>query len=201
MTTDNSASTTTPAKSGLPSWAKKAIGIAVLLVVLVIAYFILAAYLPRAWAQNVGGMAGGSFAGGILWGLLFGTVCTLLPLLLFRWAWHLFRRRRFKPMQIVLLIVGVLVVLPNLLTLSVVLGGNSAAHAGERVMDVDAPGFRGASLAGAIIGVVLFLGIAGVSFTYRKRGEDLAEMRRDAKSKDLQSGSDGPPAGPSPAAP
>ncbi|RZL83771.1 MAG: hypothetical protein EOP32_06340 [Rhodococcus sp. (in: high G+C Gram-positive bacteria)] len=201
MTTENSASPTTPAKSGLPAWAKKAIGIAVLLVVLVLAYFILAAYLPRAWAQNVGGLADGSFAGGILWGLLFGTVCTLLPLLLFRWAWRLFRRRRFKPMQIVLLIVGVLVVLPNLLTLSVVLGGNSAAHAGERIMDVDAPGFRGGSLAGAIIGVVLFLGVAGVSFTYRKRGEDLADMRRDAKSKDVQAGGDGPPAGPSPATP
>ncbi len=103
-------------------------------------------------------------------------------------------------MQIVLLILGVLVVLPNLLTLSVVLGGNSAAHAGERIMDVDAPGFRGASLAGAIIGVVLFLGVAGVSFTYRKRGEDLAEMRRDTKAKDGQVG-DGPPAGPSPATP
>ncbi|MFC9764641.1 hypothetical protein [Rhodococcus jostii] len=200
MTTDNSASTSTPAKSGLPAWAKKAIGIAVLLVVLVIAYFILAAYLPRAWAQNVGGLAGGSFGGGILWGLLFGTLCTLLPLLLFRGAWRLFRRRRFKPVQIVLLILGVLVVLPNLLTLSVVLGGNSAAHAGERIMDVDAPGFRGASLAGAIIGVVLFLGVAGVSFTYRKRGEDLAEMRRDTKAKDGQVG-DGPPAGPSPATP
>lgn len=197
MTTDDSASTTTPAKSGLPSWAKKAIGIAVLLVVLVLAYFILAAYLPRAWAQNVGGLAGGSFGGGILWGLLFGTLCTLLPLLLFRWAWRLFRRRRFKPVQIVLLILGILVVLPNLLTLSVVLGGNSAAHAGERIMDVDAPGFRGASLAGAIIGVVLFLGVAGVSFTYRKRGEDLDEMRRDAKAKDGQAAGDGP----SPAAP
>ncbi|MFF2028266.1 hypothetical protein ACFVW2_41680, partial [Streptomyces sp. NPDC058171] len=82
------------------------------------------------------------------------------------------------------------------LTLSVVLGGNSAAHAGERIMDVDAPGFRGASLAGAIIGVVLFLGVAGVSFTYRKRGEDLAEMRGDTKAKDGQVGD-----GPSPAAP
>ncbi|MDF3306539.1 hypothetical protein [Rhodococcus sp. T2V] len=196
MTTDNSASTTTPAKSGLPSWAKKAIGIAVLLVVLVIAYFILAAYLPRAWAQNVGGMADGSFGGGILWGLLFGTLCTLLPLLLFRGAWRLFRKRRFKPVQIVLLVLGVVVVLPNLLTLSVVLGGNSAAHAGERIMDVDAPGFRGASLAGAIIGVVLFLGVAGVSFTYRKRGEDLAEMRGDTRATDGQVGD-----GPSPAAP
>ena len=32
----------------------------------------------------MGDLAGGTFAGGILWGLLFGTVCTLVPLLLLR---------------------------------------------------------------------------------------------------------------------
>lgn len=46
--------------------------------------------------------------------------------------------------------------LPNLMTLTIVLGGSSAAHAGERVLDVDAPGFRGASLTAAIVAGVLF---------------------------------------------
>ncbi|WP_072687099.1 hypothetical protein [Rhodococcus marinonascens] len=183
MTAGNSSSTSTPAKSGLPAWSKKVIGVVVLLVVVVIAYLILSAYFPRAWAQNVGGLANGSFGGGILWGLLFGFVCTLVPLLLFYGAWRLLRRRRFRPMQIGLLIVGILVLLPNILTLSVVLGVNSAAHAGERIMDVDAPGFRGASLAGGIIGAVVFLGGIGVGCTYRKRGEDLAQIRKDANDK------------------
>ncbi|MEV0947739.1 hypothetical protein [Rhodococcus sp. NPDC049939] len=183
MTAGNSSSAPATEKSRLPAWGRKAIGIAVLLVVLVVAYFILAAYLPRAWAQRVGDLANGSFGSGILWGLLFGFVCTLFPLLLFYGVYKLLRRRRFKPMQVVLLILGILVLLPNVLTLSVVLGGNSAAHAGERIMDVDAPGFRGASLAGAIIGLVLFLGGIGVSYTYRKRGEDLAEIRKEVNDK------------------
>lgn len=195
MTADISGSTT-PAKPGLPAWAKKAIAVAAVLVVLVIAYFILAAYLPRAWAQNVGGLADGSFGAGILWGLLFGFLCTLVPLLLFRGAWRLFRRRRFKPMQVIMLVVAVIVALPTLLTLSVVLGGNSAAHAGERIMDVDAPGFRGASLAGAIIGVVVFLGVIGLTYTYRKRGEDLAELRADADSKGSATGPGEAPSAP-----
>ncbi|AOW93401.1 hypothetical protein BFN03_14145 [Rhodococcus sp. WMMA185] len=183
MTAGDSESTPAVAKSRLPSWAKRAIVAAILLAVLVVAYLVLAAYLPRAWAQNVGGLADGSFAGGILWGLLFGFVCTLFPLLLFYWAFRLLRRHRFKPMQIVLVIVGFLVLIPNILTLSVVLGSNSAAHAGERIMDVDAPGFRGASLAGAIIAVVLFLGGLALAYTYRKRGEDLAQIRKDASDK------------------
>ena len=45
------------------------------------------------------------------------------------------------------------------MTLSVVFGGNSAAHAGERIMDVEAPGFRGASLVGAIIVIPVFIGV------------------------------------------
>ena len=32
-----------------------------------------------------------------------------------------------------------------------------AAHAAQRILDVNAPGFRGATLIGAIIAVVLFL--------------------------------------------
>ncbi|MFZ2176810.1 MAG: hypothetical protein WAW17_22790 [Rhodococcus sp. (in: high G+C Gram-positive bacteria)] len=182
MTTDNTTAAPTPARSGLPVWAKKAIAIAVAVALLVIAYFVLAAYLPRKWAQSVGGLADQSFSAGILWGLLFGALCTLVPLLLFRWAWRLFRRRRFKPLQIGLLIAGIVVMVPNLLTLGVVLGTNSAAHAGERIMDVEAPGFRGASLAGAIIAVLVFVAVVGLSYTYRKRGEDLARMRGPAES-------------------
>ena len=41
---------------------------------------------------------------------------------------------------------------PNLLTLGIAIGSGHAAHAGERTLDVDAPGFRGASLAGVIGG-------------------------------------------------
>jgi hypothetical protein len=41
------------------------------------------------------------------------------------------------------------------MTLSIVLGRGNAAHAGERILDVEAPAFRGGSLAGAIVAVLL----------------------------------------------
>ncbi|HEY5854830.1 MAG TPA: hypothetical protein VIW24_12455, partial [Aldersonia sp.] len=74
---------------------------------------------------------------------------------------------------------ALLVALPNLMTLSVVLGTNSAAHAGERVMDVEAPGFRAGSLWGAIIGVLVFALICYWVFRYRRRGKQLAKARTD----------------------
>ena len=46
------------------------------------------------------------------------------------------------------------------MTLSIVVGTGNAAHAGDRVLDVEAPAFRGGSLAGAILAGLLLAGIA-----------------------------------------
>ena len=74
-------------------------------------------------------------------------------------------------------LLALLFALPNLMTLSIVLGGNSAAHAGQRIMDVEAPGFRGASLVGAIIAVLVFVGVVVLTMQYRRRGRQLAKAR------------------------
>ena len=182
MTTpETSPATTAP---GMPPWAKKAITIAVAAVVLVITYFILAALLPRWWSQRIASLADGSFSGGIAWGVMFGLVCTLVPLLFFRAIWQVRKRKHARVMQISALVLGVIFALPNLLTLSIVLGNSSAAHAGERVLDVDGPGFRGASVLGAVIGVALFLGIIFLGYMYNKRGKELEKMRGDSKKGD-----------------
>lgn len=178
MTTPEKTSATTA--PGMPPWAKKAIGIAVMVVVLVVTYFILAAYLPRWWSQRIASLADGSFSGGIAWGVMFGLVCTLIPLLFFRAIWQVRKRKHAREMQIGALVVGVIFALPNLLTLSIVLGNSSAAHAGERVLDVDGPGFRGASVLGAVIGVALFVGIIFLGYMYNKRGKELSKLRGDA---------------------
>ncbi len=49
--------------------------------------------------------------------------------------------------------------IPNLMTLGIVAGNGSAAHAGERILDVEGPGFRAATLIGAILAVVAAIGI------------------------------------------
>ena len=54
------------------------------------------------------------------------------------------------------------------MTLGIVLGTGNAAHAGERILDVEAPAFRGATLAGALIA----LGMIGfVAFLMMSRRE------------------------------
>ena len=176
MTTD-STDGLTASKSGMPSWLKRVIMFASLGAVLVIVYFILAAFLPRWWAERIGELSDRGFARGITWGLLFGGLCTLVPLLQVLVA-VLFRHKRGGRVIVgIAAILALLFALPNLMTLSIVLGGNSAAHAGQRIMDVEAPGFRGASLVGAIIAALVFVGVVALTMQYRRRGRELAKAR------------------------
>lgn len=146
------------------------LGVAIAVVAL---YFLLASFLPRWWAQRMGNLVDGSFALGVWWGLFFGALFTALPIMV---VWLAFRREMAWKLRLVIIGVAILLAAPNLLTLSVVLGTNNAAHAGERILDVDAPAFRGATLAGVIIGAVLAVGLMLLFAGYRRRGRKIRQL-------------------------
>lgn len=154
--------TSAATKTGRPGWVNKAILIAVGVVLLVIAYLILAAFLPRWWSIRVANLSEQAFSKGIFWGLAFGIVCTLLPLLFFTAAWRVRKKRGGKVTAIVSVVLAVAAAIPNLLTLTIVLGSSNAAHAGERTLDTEAPGFRGATALGAVIAVIAFAALVFV---------------------------------------
>ena len=133
-------------------WGRRttiAIGLVALIVV---AGLVASVTVPRWWAHQIGDQVDGSITQGVLVGLFYGFVFTLLPLLVIvavlRW------RRTWKAI-VIAVIVALLLALPNLMTLGIVLGRGNAAHAGDRTLDVNAPAFRGASLAGAVLAAVL----------------------------------------------
>ena len=123
-------------------------------ILLVLGYFILAAFLPRWWGRQVGIWCGDSFTKGLLYGLAFGLVCTFVPLII---ASTVFFRRLNHQIRVAILALAVLVAAPNLLTLSIATGTGGGAHAGDRYMSINAPFFRGATLIGAIVAALLFL--------------------------------------------
>ncbi|WP_072816189.1 hypothetical protein [Rhodococcus zopfii] len=165
------------ARTGPPPWVKKTVWVLLGLLALVVLYFVLAAFVPRWWAQRIAGLADGGMARGTLWGLVFGFLCTFVPLALLSWVWRVRDWRYHRGLQIALAIVALVVAVPNLMTLSIVLGGGNAAHAGQRILDVDGPGFRGASLVGAVLGALVFVTVVVVSTRHRKRGDDLRRAR------------------------
>ncbi len=87
------------------------------------------------------------------------------------------RWRRTVRAIVVAIVVAAVLAIPNLMTLGIVLGRGNAAHAGERTLDVEAPAFRGASLAGALIALAMgaFVGYLVAS---RERARDVADERR-----------------------
>jgi len=176
----------TVSRKGLPPWARKVITVVVAAIVLVIAYYASAAFVPRWWAQRIAGLADGGFTRGVLWGLLFGILCTAIPISLLAWIWQVRNWRYHRGLQIALGVLALVVALPNLMTLTVVVGTGNGAHAGERILDVDAPGFRGATLIGAILGALAAMVFVAALTRYRKRGRDLKQARTDLEQRRLE---------------
>jgi hypothetical protein len=132
------------------------------------------AFLPRWWSHRIADQANGSFSSGIGLGLFYGFTFTLLALVV---LWFGLRRVSSWKGRLILLAVALLVASPNLLTLGVVLGRGGAAHAGERTLDVEAPGFRASSLIGAVVAVVVLLA-AGLLLRSRRRSKEEARSLR-----------------------
>lgn len=143
-------------------------------ILLVIGYFILAAFLPRWWGRQVGDWCRGSFTKGLIYGLGFGLICTFVPIAI---AATTLNRRLNHQMRGVILVIAVAIAAPNLLTLSIAVGSGGGAHAGDRLMTDRAPFFRGATLIGAILAIVLFL----LAVWQYRAGRRVRTLKRNAK--------------------
>ncbi|MFI5429036.1 hypothetical protein [Aeromicrobium sp. UC242_57] len=155
-------------------WVRRIVLAIVIVGVAYIAYLMSAAFFPRWWAQRVADQVNGGVTRGTMWGLFYGFVFTAIPLLLlfqvrrkfFSWTW-----------RGVVALVAIVLAAPNWLTLSVVAGNSNAAHAGERIFDVDAPGFRAATLIGVITGAVVVVIFTGLSMRLRRRKAEVERLR------------------------
>ena len=145
----------------------------------IVAVVVASAFLPRWWAQRVADQTDSSIAQGIGVGLFYGFVFTLLPLALLWWG--LRHVSRWKT-RLWVVAGAIALALPNLLTLGIVIGRGNAAHAGERTLDVEAPGFRGAALVGAVVAVS-----ALVALIWLLRSRRRARTRADQLEAELTS--------------
>ncbi|MFT4086030.1 MAG: hypothetical protein QM658_02570 [Gordonia sp. (in: high G+C Gram-positive bacteria)] len=149
-------------KSGLwssVSTKTKLIAGAVLLVLVVITYWILQRFLPQWWGVGMAHRINGSFSSGTSFGLLFGIIGVALPLILLMFAVFVYRKGPRHIYSIVLALIALALTVPNLLTLAVVASDGSGARAGEAALDYNGAGFRGATLIGAIIGLLIGLAV------------------------------------------
>ena len=155
------------------NWGRRLLAGGGIAAVIVVAFLLASAAVPRWWAQRTGDRVDGSITQGVFIGLFYGFVFTFLALVVFIFVVRRGRpsRRRDRARG------GARPCSPNLMTLGIVLGVGSGAHAGDRILDVDAPAFRGATLAGA-----LFAGLLASYIWYplssRDRARDARRRRR-----------------------
>lgn len=157
-----------------PNWVKRIVLAIVIVGVAYIAYLMSAAFFPRWWAQRVADQVNGGVTRGTMWGLFYGFVFTALPLLLlfqvrrgfFNWTW-----------RGIVALIAIVLAAPNWLTLSVVAGNSNAAHAGERIFDVDAPGFRAATLVGVVAGAVVAIAATALSMRLKRRKAEVERLK------------------------
>ncbi|WP_332663053.1 hypothetical protein [Aeromicrobium sp.] len=156
------------------AWVKRIVLALILLAVAYIGFRVSAAFFPRWWAHRVGDQVDDSLTRGTLWGLFVGFVFTFVPLLVllqirrrfFSWTW-----------RGIVALVALLLAAPNWLTLAVVAGDSKAAHAGERIFDVEAPGFRAGTLIGVISGALLALIITATTMQMKRRKKQVKRLR------------------------
>ncbi len=146
---------------------------AVLLAGLVFAWIMGSAVIPRWWGRRIGDLVDGRLFYGSFLGVVIGAVLTLVPLMVLLIGWH-FRGGWKRGLGFVLL-AGMLAT-PNLATLGIVVGDGSAAHAGERILDVDGPGFRGGTLVGVVLGALAAVGLWFLTWSRRRNKTKLKQL-------------------------
>lgn len=157
-----------------PRWVRRVVLAIVIVGAAYIAYLMSAAFFPRWWAQQIGDQVNGKATSGTLWGLFYGSVFTAIPLLVlfqirykfFSWAW-----------RGIVAVIAIVLAAPNWLTLSVVAGNSNAAHAGERIFDVEAPGFRAATLIGVVAGAAVAVSLTALSIRLKRRKAEVKRLR------------------------
>jgi hypothetical protein len=70
------------------------------------------------------------------------------------------------------------------MTLGIVLGTGSAAHAGERILDVEGPNFRAFTLVGAILGAVAVVGLRYLMASRRRAKGRASELRGELRRRE-----------------
>lgn len=160
------------------NWTLRILLVLLLLASVATAYIVGTTLVPRWWAHRVGNRIDGSITAGTLYGLFLGFVFTFVPLVLAR---QLFRKVG-NAVRIALLLVALVVAAPNLMTLSIVVGNGSGAHAGDRILDVDGPGFRVGTAWGAAIAVVLAVGVFAWTWKWRRDRRQLKSLKAERKA-------------------
>lgn len=174
------------------NWPARIILAAAALLILMIAYFALAAVLPVWWANVIRNQVQGNLGAGILAGMFYGFVFTFVPLLV---AWQATHKAVTWPWKIGLVLLAVAISTPNLLTAAVMISNSAAAHNGQRILGTEATWFPLWSQISAVAAVAVFVAGTILWNAWRQRGTKAKAFKKAAAERSLAAKAAGDGAG------
>lgn len=170
----------------MPTWLSRTVIGAVTAVVLVVGYLIGSVTVPLMWATSIRDQIGGQLGNSIPLGMFYGFVFTFVPVLI---VWQAHRRTLNKWVRIFLLALGVVLLIPNLLTLGVIYGNSGSAADARNIWANSANWFGTWSQAFMLVGVVCAVALIVLGRMWLRRSKKLRELKAAEKlvKKDQQS--------------
>jgi hypothetical protein len=166
------------------NWPARIILAVVAFLVVVIAYFALAAVLPVWWANVIRHQVQGNLGAGILVGMFYGFVFTFVPLLV---AWQATRKAIRWPWKIALVLLAVVLATPNLLTAAIMISNSTAAHNGQRILGTEATWFPLWTQISAVAAVAIFVVGLLLWSNWRQRGKKVKAFKKADAERALAS--------------
>lgn len=162
----------------MPTWLVRTIIGAVAGVVLVIGYVIASVTVPLMWANSIRDQIGGQLGNSIPLGMFYGFVFTFVPILV---AWQAHRGKLNKWVRVSLVVLGILLLIPNLLTLGVLYGNTNSAADARSIWANSANWFGTWSQVFMVAGVVCAVALIVLGRMWLRRSKKLREVKAAAK--------------------
>ncbi|MCQ9164294.1 MULTISPECIES: hypothetical protein [unclassified Arthrobacter] len=163
----------------VPAWLTRTIVGVVAAVVLLVAYYIASVTVPLAWATSIRDQTGGKLGNAIPLGMFYGFVFAFVPVLV---AWQAHHRKLNKWVRVGLLVAGLVLTLPNLLTLSVVYGNTASAADARAIWTTGGANWFGTwSQIFMVAGVVCAVAVIVLGRAWIRRGRRIRQIKAAEK--------------------
>ncbi len=176
--TDSNTRTGNQGKAKLPVWLFRTILGVIIAAVLVVAYLIASVTVPLIWAKSIGNQIGNQLGNSIPLGMFYGFVFSFAPVLV---AWQAHHRKLNKWVRISLVVLGVILTVPNLLTLGVLFGTTQTAADARSIWANTANWFGTWSQIFMVVGVVCAVAVIILGRMWMRRGRKIREIKAAEK--------------------
>lgn len=168
----------THGRNKLPVWLFRTILGAIIAVVLVVGYLIASVTVPLYWAKSIGSQIGDQWGNSIPLGMFYGFVFSFVPVLV---AWQAHHRKLNKWVRISLVVLGIILTIPNLLTLGVLFGTTQTAANARGIWANSANWFGTWSQIFMVVGVVCAVIVIILSRMWLRRGRKIRAIKSAEK--------------------